>query len=420
MTSRARLVMVALMSSSASIKAGDAHRSAEAAAGRAGRLARRVEQDEGLQFWLCQGAGWIGLCVVTYLSLTLWYSDAHWLHVGHTLVQAALGVAISTPLRPALRAARRRRPAGLTVIVVACVVGASAIWTVLRLLAFDWITGETDLWSDLGGWFFGSFMVFAAWTSLYFGLGFWKQLRAERTRARRAEAASRAAQLRMLRYQLQPHFLFNALNSVGALIATGRNDAAGEAVARLGELLRRTLSAEPRLRTPLSEEVEAARLYLDVERTRFGDRLSCRFHVAADAASALVPSLLLQPLLENAVKHGIERRTGPVELVVRARTCADGLLVEVADDGPGLGAAGEAGASPGFGIGLANTRERLAAQYGGAASLRLLPNEDGGVTARIVLPLERRAPPPWPAPASTHEAAPPTTAAVRVRTAEAS
>lgn len=352
---------------------------------RSDHLLSVLGQDARLRFWLLQGLGWGGLCAVTYLSLTLWYSDRQWLHVVHTLVQALLGVAITTPLHSVYRRTRALTlPLQIAIVSAGVIIGALA-WTVTRLLAFDWITGETDLWSDLGGWFFGSFMVFAAWTAIYFCVTFFEAMRRARARSTQAEAAFREAQLRALRYQLQPHFLFNALNSIAALVAVRRNDDASEAIERLGALLRHSLSADPGPRVALADELDTARLYLSVEQARFGDRLLCQFDVDEEAARAFVPSFILQPLFENVVRHVVEERAGQTRVNLSARREGGALAITLSDDGPGY-ARGAANRRPG--IGLVNIRERLTSEFGERAQLSLSPGHPNGLTVHITLPFE--------------------------------
>jgi sensor histidine kinase YesM len=187
-------------------------------------------------------------------------------------------------------------------------------------------------------------------------------LRAERLRADLAEA-----QLRALQLQLQPHFLFNALNAVGSLILTGRGPEAFDVIGRLGELLRALLATESRMEVSLREELDLAEAYVAIERVRFGDRLRVVWEIAPDVAGARVPPMLLQPLVENAIRHGIGRTPEGGRVIVRASRESSRLRLEVCDDGPGPPgqASGERG------IGLENTRRRLEHLYGTEQRLEL-------------------------------------------------
>lgn len=197
------------------------------------------------------------------------------------------------------------------------------------------------------------------------------ELRAQATRA----------QLQVLRHRLEPHFLFNALNALSALIRTEPRQAEAM-VDDLGELFRRVLVRPDAERVPLSEELALVRSYLDVEAYRFGDALRVSLEVGGDAEGLLVPPLLLQPLVENAIRHGVAPRGGEGWVGLLARRHGTQLRVEVQDDGPGTGGA------PGHGLGLASVRERLATLYGEAARLEAGPLPEGGFLALVELPAE--------------------------------
>lgn len=206
-------------------------------------------------------------------------------------------------------------------------------------------------------------------------------------RAAALEAQMAEARLGMLRMQLDPHFLFNALNGVSGLVRKGDEAGAVEMLARLGELLRLSLEQRDAHQVTLARELEALELYLAIERARFGERMRVEFTVDPTLLDALVPAFILQPLAENGVRHGIARATGPGTLRFSAHADGEALVLEVADTGPGLGARAS---GPG-GIGLANTRARLEQLYGSSAGLRLENGPRQGTIATVTLPLERRA-----------------------------
>jgi len=203
--------------------------------------------------------------------------------------------------------------------------------------------------------------------------------------AARLEVQLSRATLEALRLQLRPHFLFNALHTINLLWRTGRSEAAQETLERLSALLRGVLDEGVPQKVRLARELALARDYLAVEKVRFGERLEVRADVEAEVMDALVPSFLLQPIIENAVSHGIEAGTAAGSITIGARRRDSELLVEVEDDG--------AGADPGSlrdadGIGLGNTRRRLEALYGAAARLEVTPRPAGGTAVRVTLPLE--------------------------------
>ena len=187
-----------------------------------------------------------------------------------------------------------------------------------------------------------------------------------------AQVAAQQAQLAALRYQLNPHFLFNALNSISALIVTRRNDDAEEMTEKLSSFLRSSLNAEPSELIPLDEELALTEEYLDIESVRFGDRLGIDIHCADDACHALVPSFLVQPLVENAVKHGVARSTAPIEIAIDAELNNGALKITVAND-VARDQTDELPDSDGAGVGIDNVRHRLQAVFGRRASLTAGP-----------------------------------------------
>jgi hypothetical protein len=202
--------------------------------------------------------------------------------------------------------------------------------------------------------------------------------RAAALRARLAEA-----RLEALRAQLQPHFLFNTLNSVSSLLYRDAR-AADRMIARLAELLRLSLGVDARTEIPLREELALLGRYLEIERLRFEERLRVELDLAPEAAEVPVPPLLLQPLVENAVRHAVARRREGGRVAIGARVEGDSLVVRVADDGPGLP---PGGAIPG--VGLSNTRARLRETYGPAAELAIHDAPGGGVVVVVTIPRRR-------------------------------
>lgn len=211
------------------------------------------------------------------------------------------------------------------------------------------------------------------------------ELMALQLRMARLESELARTQLTALRRQLQPHFLFNSFNAIATLVRQGRGEAAVDTITRLAELLRFVMEKFDGPDITLREEMDFIRCYLEVERVRLGERLRAVLAIDERVLAGVVPSLLLQPLVENAVKHGIARRRSPGEIRVSARREGGRLLVEVSDDGPER--SGQvAPASSTTGIGLSNTRSRLDHAYGADYRLELVPQAHGGMTALLDLP----------------------------------
>lgn len=215
------------------------------------------------------------------------------------------------------------------------------------------------------------------------GWHYYQRYRERERQAAELEGQLARARLEALRMQLNPHFLFNTLNTIAALIHD-QPEAADRTLTRLSELLRLTLEGHDQQEIPLSEELGFLERYLEIEQTRFGDRLAVVFDIPADLHGALVPALILQPIVENAIRHGVEKREEGGRITVAARRQRDRLELCVADNGPGLPAG--LPAFPREGIGLTNTRSRLHHLYGEGAGLVFQPAPHGGVQATLTLP----------------------------------
>jgi NO-binding membrane sensor protein with MHYT domain/two-component sensor histidine kinase len=215
-----------------------------------------------------------------------------------------------------------------------------------------------------------------------------RQAHQQAVRASQLESQLMQARLDALRAQLNPHFLFNALNTVAMLIRRTANDDALRAVVSLSEVLRRALAGQTSQEIPLREELALVEHYLQVEQLRFRDRLSVRVNVEPEVLDAQVPGLVLQPLVENAVRHGVARRAGSGRVEISARRAAGTLLLQVADNGPGFPDGWETTASGR--VGLANTRERLNRLYGGATHFEARNDPGGGAIVSIAIPYRER------------------------------
>jgi len=228
------------------------------------------------------------------------------------------------------------------------------------------------------------------WTilSVSYAVEHHRRLRERELTASQLETQLVQADLQALKMQLHPHFLFNALHTIGSLVRTGDRENAVRVVAGLGDLLRRVLDGAAQQEVPLKQELEFIRNYLDIEQVRFRDRLKVTINADPDVLDAKVPHLILQPLVENAIRHGIAPHLSAGHLMVGARRVDDQLQLVVRDDGPGIdngeGEWGTAAARPG--IGLSNTRARLTRLYGADGELEVGNAPDGGLEARIVLP----------------------------------
>ncbi len=230
------------------------------------------------------------------------------------------------------------------------------------LVTIDPATAAETRWRQLTDVALSRYFLIIAWAAIYLALLIAEQARVSERREGEYRRAAKAAELRSLRYQINPHFLFNTLNSLSSLVITGKNEAAETMIQSLASFYRRGLSEDPTGDHPLAEEIELQRVYLDIEAVRFPDRLKLAVDVPEDLLQVPVPGMILQPLVENAVKYGVARSIRPVTLTISARSEFGRLVICVADDGSVVGAE-----EHGMGIGLANVRDRLSARFGDGA-----------------------------------------------------
>lgn len=242
-------------------------------------------------------------------------------------------------------------------------------------------------WAAIADTAFGRYFLVLAWVALYFALAKAEEARAAERREGEYRRAAEAAELRSLRYQVNPHFLFNTLNSLSALVMTGRQDDAEEMIQTLSTFYRRTLSGDTTNDIPLADEIELQRLYFAIEAVRFPNRLCTNIDVDDAVLDAKVPGMILQPLVENSVKYAVAATQRPVTISIEARREGGQLVVAVHDDGPGQSSA-QAGKTQGCGIGLANVRDRLRARYGTAATITYGKQSNGGFATILRMPLQ--------------------------------
>lgn len=314
-------------------------------------------------FWLALLAG---LPAIASLALMVIPDLGH----GHAAVFKSLYLGLcllwSVPLATLQRALWRRglawwRLLGIVFAATYAMAVANNLAGQLLAIAMGWKRDATVQWTSLLGGLESCWLALLAAGAAHAVLAYAYRLRREQAQHLAARAAMRDAELRALRYQLQPHFLFNTLNAVSALVAERRNAEAQAMIARLGDFLRGTLAAPQAHEVPLGEEIAAAEDYLDIERARLGDRLRLRWQVGPEVLRALVPRLLLQPLIENAIRHGIAPGAGAGRLEIAATRDGERLRLLVANDVAGGQAERDAG--DGDRIGLRNLRERLQALY---------------------------------------------------------
>jgi sensor histidine kinase YesM len=254
-----------------------------------------------------------------------------------------------------------------------------------------WVFATQNRGSDTGavqlflGAFYLTVTLLGAWSALYYAINFFLTIEEQSDRLQMLEKQALSAQLAMLRYQLNPHFLFNTLNSISTLVLLKQTDRANAMLSRLSSFLRYTLINEPTAQVTLEQEVETLKLYLEIEKMRFEDRLRPVFSIDPAVSRARLPSLLLQPLVENAIKYAVTPKEEGAEISVTAQPAGENVRIIVSDTGPGLNDLPVA-TNVSTGVGLANIRDRLSQAYGERQSLETRSTPGGGFTVIIELP----------------------------------
>jgi two-component sensor histidine kinase len=354
-------------------------------------------------FWILHVGGWAmwGLVGKFLYTATM---QGEYLAPGYAAYVAVItvcGMILSLPLRYLYRLLWSR---AIWVQAIGLLGGSALVgylWIKIRSYIFmGWIENSKDMeaWAEKLGEaaeiyykmsfvesYVGSITTILSWSALYFAIKSYRVFQEVRESALRSAAMAHEAQLKMLRYQLNPHFLFNTLNAISTLILEKNTELANRMVTKLSSFLRYSLDNDPLQKITLEQELQALQLYLDIEKVRFEERLSLEVDIEEAAKDALIPSLLLQPLIENAIKYGIARAEGGGHLKISARVFAGDLLMEVSDDGPGCELVNN-NIPDAKGVGLRNTRERLATIYGSEHSIKLSKTDPHGLTICIRIP----------------------------------
>lgn len=339
-------------------------------------------------FWWLQIGGWLGYGSLSYLqAIAHGKAPDYW--------RLSLGVAIAgffatLGVRWVLRRAWGLPPKVFIPIVAGCVVAATGLMGLAYIfLVLDWCGEDCRPATRLGYLASGTyqFYVVLSWVGFYIGLKYYRQLQQQTQQALAATAMAHQAQLKMLRYQLNPHFLFNTLNAISTLVLDRDNGTANQMVQGLSAFLRHSLDSDPMQRVTLKQELDALNLYLGIEKVRFAERLQVETRIAPECYSALLPSMLLQPLVENAIKYAIAKQVEGGKLVIGAERRDGRLVLSVVDNGPGCPDFDKANGQ-GCGVGLKNTRERLRVLYGEAQSVDVRNGREGGVHVTLSIPYE--------------------------------
>ncbi|MCC3860236.1 sensor histidine kinase [Pseudemcibacter aquimaris] len=355
-------------------------------------IEKQYKQKESL-FWKLQVAGWLTFGATRALNSFALGDDINFQLI--VAVSVVSGFLITILLRLVYRKLRSSNlPASTMVLsiiscIVVCAVILSAIdiWIVVQIYFIDLLV------NDFAGRSLYNVFVLLIWTGAYFIINYHFLLLEEKEKTLQAVAQAHQSQLKMLRYQLNPHFLFNTLNAISTLVLTNQSKEANGMLTKLSAFLRFSLVNQPQQKITIEEEVYALWLYLDIEKVRFQERLKIDFNIADDAKQALIPSLLLQPLIENAIKYAIAPMEDGGTISLSVKRDRKILKILLCDTGPGLPSEEEMKKTrdDSSGVGLANTKTRLLELYPGNHNIAINNREEGGLQIFIALPFETAA-----------------------------
>jgi sensor histidine kinase YesM len=345
-----------------------------------------IVENKNRLFWVFHTTGWLAFAFVCYLNSLL--HDLRDIFVVIILLNAYAGWLLSLPLRYLYRRIWSYSPVKIVTVVILTSLCIGVLWQVIININYWQIykhgyQPEHFIYYTKNSML--SFSIILGWSILYFAFKYYKMLQVEKENVLRANAVAHLAQLKMLRYQLNPHFLFNTLNAISTLIMVKDDVSANLMVTKLSHFLRYSLDKDPVKEVTLDSELQVLALYLDIEEVRFGERLKVIFNVAAECQQALVPSMILQPLAENSIKHAIAKQEQGGTITINVNKFGQDLLIDISDDGPGANIK-EGQLFREKGVGLVNTRERLQALYADNFALVVTENTPKGITVNIRMP----------------------------------
>lgn len=371
----------------------------------AGRIRRTMNwffADKSRLFWSFQVAGWSGFFLLHLLTAAAQvFGGIRASAIPFSFASAAVGFIFSSIfLRPIYRYARHQSPPLLLTIailassIMALIMSAFKAPIYIVILGEQWVRDRifefgTDnfLWLLLPDLPVNIFLILT-WAGFYFGINYYLALRDETERALFAARLADQAQLKMLRYQLNPHFLFNTLNAISTLVLLKEGKQANVMLTQLSAFLRYSLDSDPLQKTTLADEIKALELYLDIEKTRFRDRLSVVIDIDSQVMEAQVPSLILQPAIENAIKYAIGVMESGGEIRIVAQKEGHDLFMRVCDNGPNTPENPTSILNSPSGVGVMNMRDRLVHLYGENQSFKLTKLTPTGLCVSLTIPFE--------------------------------
>lgn len=342
------------------------------------------------QFWLLQTFGWCGYALILFVAVIHPQFDTPDFNFSGQLInlfnETFAGFVLSYLQWAVIRRIVRYRLKWTLSLSFLCAALLGVTWNIAKLASYKEVVYQ-QVWYlhfdmlEFGGWLLFSIATMFVWNAIFFIILYNKKLQQEHELLLRARTAEKEAQLQMMRYQLNPHFMFNIMNAISTLIYRHDNDKANEMLEKLCTFLRYSLEHHSDKFSRLSKELELAELYLSIEKVRFSERLSVKMNIPEQLMDAYVPSLVLQPVIENAVKHGIESTAGQGEISISAWLQGQMLNIVVHDTGAQFKVE-----KVGFGIGLSNTRERIDTMFNQSGNVTIKENPNGGTSVTLSMP----------------------------------
>jgi two-component system LytT family sensor kinase len=349
-------------------------------------------QSRNNQFLSLQLVGWIGWVILFRIRDM---GAEHALPLYLYFIDAISGLLLTYILRYIYRIVWERSVVTRILTVLTASYAIALIWQPMKNATSFYYWDEFDKVAEWGfiAYFNGilgySYFLMIGWSAIYFGIKYYQLLQEERQKSIKANSMAHEAQLRMLRYQLNPHFLFNTLNAISTLVLESKNEIANAMIGKLSSFLRHSLDIDPMQKVDLENEINTMKLYLEIEQVRFEDRLRVEYDIDDLSGSARVPSLLLQPLVENSIKYAVATSETGGTIRIKSRIFAQELLLEISDDGPGIDMP-DGKQSEFKGVGINNTRERLQEMYGADHSCKFGNAEPSGLKISIRIPYETK------------------------------
>ncbi|NMP30171.1 histidine kinase [Thalassotalea sp. M1531] len=354
-------------------------------------LGQKSFSKQSHQFWTLQIFGWLGYVIVVFIAIVRpQFDDPNFYLAGQLInlaIEASSGFLLSYMQWLIIRKTVHW-PLKKTLILSfgsAAILGG--VFNVIKLASYKTIVYQQiwyQQWNmlEFGGWLLFSVSTMFVWTAIFFIMLYNTKLQKEHEMLLRAQNSAKEAQLQMLRYQLNPHFMFNTMNAISTLIYKKDNEKAGDMLDKLCEFFRYSLDQNSNQESQLHREIELLNVYLAIEKVRFGERLTVNLDIDKQVSHGKVPSLFLQPIVENAIKYGIESRKQPGVISISAKAKNQRLRIEVLDSGKGEVT------DSGFGIGLTNTRERLSSMFNDDISIDIQHTESG-TRVSLDMPFQR-------------------------------